>query len=514
MNYFVFRNNTVERFFPKDFTFSGYDDISSIPEGVDGYIWFYQLPVKFSEEQLCGQVRGYAQQLEFVLSKVDPAKPFIVFTMDSGLSVLFSSGVELIAAVADYNAALVAIERDNANLKLLDISEFTRQYPASELFDWKFWFISQMALNPRLSKPFAEWFARKLDQIASRRKKCLVLDLDNTLWGGVLGEDGVEGIKLGGDYPGKAFHLFQEGLLELKRSGVMLAVCSKNNEADVIDAWQRHPDMVLRADSFVAWRINWADKATGIRHLAEELNIGLDSIVFVDDSPSERELVRQALPEVEVPDFPSQPYELPAFFHSLVEKYFRIYTITAEDAAKTEQYKANALRAQSQRDFVDFDAYLRSLEIMITIEAVNEFNIPRIAQLTQKTNQFNLTTRRYTESDIRRFLQRGWKIWCLSVSDRFGDDGITGCIMVDGDAIDTFLLSCRILGKGIEYVFAKQILSLLKEQGIKTVSAEYIPTAKNAQVCGFLEAVGFKDNIIDLDTADLSIKDYYQVIIK
>lgn len=514
MNFFVFRNNTVERFFPKDFAFSGYGDISSVPAEADGYIWFYQLPVKYNEGQLCEQVRGYSRQLKFVLSLVDPAKPFILFTMESGLAVPFASGVDLMAAVAEYNAALLALEREHSNVKLLDISEFTRRYPASELFDWKFWFISQMGFSPHLSKPFAEWFARKLDQIASRRKKCLVLDLDNTLWGGVLGEDGVEGIKLGGDYPGKAFRLFQEGLLELKRSGVMLAVCSKNNEADVLDVWERHPDMVLRADSFVAWRINWTDKATGIRELANELNIGLDSIVFVDDSPSERALVRQALPEVEVPDFPSQPYELPAFLKSLVEKYFRIYTVTAEDAAKTEQYKANALRTQSQRVFVDFDAFLRSLEIKITIESADEFNIPRIAQLTQKTNQFNLTTRRYTESDIRQFLQRGWKIWCLSVSDKFGDDGITGCAMVDGNAIDTFLLSCRILGKGIEYVFAKQVLSLLKGQGIKTVSAEYVPTAKNALSSGFWDAVGFKDNIIDLDVADLSIKDYYQVIIK
>ncbi len=523
MNYFVFRNNTVERFFPKGFSFSGYEDISSVPEDADGYVWFYQLPVKYSEAKLCEQVGDYARQLAFVLAKVNPAKPFILFTMESGLAVPFASGVELMAAVADYNASLMALEREHSNVKLLEISEFTRRYPASELYDWKFWFISQMGLNPRLAKPFAEWFARKLDEISSKRKKCLVMDLDNTLWGGVLGEDGVEGIKLGGDYPGKAFHLFQEGLLELKRSGVMLAVCSKNNEADVLDLWQRHPDMVLRADSFVAWRINWADKATGIRELSDELNIGLDSIVFVDDNPSERALVRQALPEVEVPDFPSQPYELPVLFQSLVEKYFRIYTVTAEDAAKTEQYKANAQRAQYQRDFVDMEAFLKSLDIRLTIEAANEFNIPRIAQLTQKTNQFNLTIRRYTESDVRQFLQRGWKIWCLSVQDRFGDDGITGCIMVDGNAIDTFLLSCRILGKGIEFAFAKGVLSMLKDQGLKTVSAQFIPSAKNGQTSGFYEALGFscvaerdgvKDYLIDLDSADLSIKDYYRIKIQ
>ncbi len=514
MNYFVFRNNTVEQFFPKTCSFSGYDDISAVPADVDGYVWFYQLPVGYDEGRLCEQVRGYAQQLVFVISRADAAKPFIVLTMDNGYAVPFASGVDLVSAIAEYNTALVEMERGHSNVKLLDIREFARQYPASDLFDWKYWFISQAGLNPRLSKPFAEWFARKLDQIASKRKKCLVLDLDNTLWGGVLGEDGVEGIKLAGAYPGKASRLFQEGLLELQRSGVMLAVCSKNNEADVMDAWERHPQMVLRADSFVAWRINWTDKATGIKELAEELNIGLDSMVFLDDSPQECELVRLALPEVEVPDFPSQPYELPAFLQSLVEKYFRIYTVTAEDAAKTEQYKANAMRTQSQWEFVDFESFLRSLEIKITIEPANEFNIPRIAQLTQKTNQFNLTTRRYTESDIKQFQQRGWKIWCLGVSDKFGDYGITGCAMVDGNAIDSFLLSCRVLGKGIEKVFAKKVLSLLKEQGLKTVSAQFIPTSKNSPASGFWEVVGFKGGIIDLDVADLDIEDYYQVIIK
>ena len=514
MNYFVFRNNTVEQFFPKNYTFSGYDDISTVPPDADGYVWFYQLPVGYDEGRLCEQVRGYARQLAFVISRADPAKPFIVLTMDNGYAVPFASGVELVSAIAQYNTVLVDTEREYSNVKLLDITEFTRQYPVSDLIDWKYWFISQMGMNPRLAKPFAEWFAGKLEQIASKRKKCLVLDLDNTLWGGVLGEDGVEGIKLGGDYPGKAFRLFQEGLLELQRSGVMLAVCSKNNEADVLDAWKRHPEMALRADSFVAWHIDWNDKATGIRELADELNIGLDSMVFLDDSPSERELVRLALPEVEVPEFPAQPYQLPVFFKSLEEKYFRIYAVTAGDAAKTEQYKANARRAQSQREFVDFESFLRSLEIKITIEPADEFNIPRIAQLTQKTNQFNLTTRRYTESDIRQLLKRGWRIWCIGVSDKFGDYGITGCVMVDGSAIDTFLISCRILGKGIEYVFAKQVLSILKEQGLKSLSAQYIPTAKNSPASGFLESVGFKDNIIDLDVADLSIEDYYQVIIK
>lgn len=525
MSYFVFRNNTIERFFQKGDSFSGYDDISIVPTDVEGYIWFYQLPVKYNQEILCSEIRGYAQKLSFVLAQVDATKPFIVLTMDeSGYAVPFTSGIDLLAAVTDYNNALIQAEAEHSNVKLLDIREFTRQFSLAEVFDWKFWFISQMGMNPRLSKLFAEWFARKLDEIALKRKKCLVLDLDNTLWGGVLGEDGIEGIRLGGDYPGKAFHYFQEALLELSKSGVILTVCSKNNEEDVLEAWEKNPFMVLKKDNFATWRINWTDKATNIKELAEELNIGLDSFVFVDDNPTERELIKQALPMVEVPDFPVQPYELPVFFKDIVEKYFRVYSVTNEDKKKTEQYKANAQRAQAQRSFVDFDSFLESLDIQITIEAANEFNIPRIAQMTQKTNQFNLTTKRYTDADVRSFVQAGWRIWCISVADKFGDNGITGCVMVNGDTIDTLLLSCRILGKGIEKAFLKKTLFLLKEQGVKSIWAHYSPTTKNTQVKSFYESCGFpcvaqevdgrKAYVLDLADADLSIKEYYHITLK
>ena len=444
--------------------------------------------------------------------------------MDDGYSVPFTSGIGLMSAINDYNTTLVQIEKDYPNVKLLDIREFTRQYPATEIIDWKFWFISQMSMNPRLSKAFMEWFSCKLDEIALKRKKCVVLDLDNTLWGGVLGEDGIEGIKLGGDYPGKAFHYFQEALFELSKTGVILTVCSKNNEEDVLEAWEKNPFMVLKKDSFATWRINWTDKATNIRELAEELNIGLDSFVFVDDNPTERELIRQSLPMVEVPEFPEQPYELPIFFQSLIERNFRVYSVTQEDQKKTEQYKANAQRAQAQRSFVDFDSFLESLDIQMTIEAANEFNIPRIAQMTQKTNQFNLTTKRYTDADIRAFLTNGWRIWCISVADRFGDNGITGAIIVNGNEIDYFLLSCRILGKGIEKAFLKCVFRLLIDSGLKSIRAIYIPTAKNWQVRDFYDRFGLpcvieqedgsKEYATDLDLIDLQIEKFYHITFK
>jgi len=521
MNCFVFRNNTVERFFPKGYSFSGYDDISVVPDDVDGYVWFYQLPVRMEENVLCAEIQGYSDKLSMVLDAVASSKPVFLLTMDDIFSVSMTSGVALKEAVSAYNLSLINAQKSHSNVHLIDVCEFTRQFPQNELTDWKFWFISQMGLNPRLSKPFVEWFEKKLAQISLQRKKCIVLDLDNTLWGGVLGEDGMEGIMISGDYPGKAYHLFQEALKELCKTGIILTICSKNNEADALEALENNPFMVLRKEDFSSWRINWNDKASNIREIASELNIGLDSMVFLDDNPSERELVRQELPMVVVPEFPIQPYDLPVFCKELIEKFFRVFSITEEDKRKAAQYKSNALRVQSQRSFTDMDSFLESLSIQIRIERANEFNIPRIAQMTQKTNQFNLTTKRYTESDIRSFVEAGWDIFCMSVSDKFGDNGITGCILINKTEIDSFLLSCRILGKGIEFAFLKTVLTLLRDRGESLASAKFIPTAKNAQVADFYEKCGFsvidhgddgeKSYSIDLASADLQIKSYYTI---
>lgn len=525
MTRFVFRNNTLERFFDKEYLFSGYDDISNIPQEVDGYVWWYQVPIKFEQNILADEIRGYIQKLNFALTLIDEKKSFVALTMDILYTVSFTDDdYQLQIAVSEYNNALYLAETNYRNVKVIDITDFTRKYNIAELLDWKFYFISQMGMNPKLNKDFKTWWNKKIDSINLKRKKCLILDLDNTLWGGVLGEDGIEGIKIGGDYPGKAFLYWQNALLQLSKNGVILTVCSKNNETDVLEAWERNPFIVLKKEHFATYRINWTDKVTNIKSLAEELNIGLDSFVFVDDNPTEREQVKQMLPMVSVPDFPEQPYELPIFFKQLVDDYFKVYSITDEDRKKTEQYKQNAARVQAQNAFTDFDSFLKSLDIHIIIEAANEFNINRIAQMTQKTNQFNLTTRRYTDADIRRFIDAGWKIWCISVADKFGDNGITGCAIINGNEIDSFLLSCRILGKGIEVAFCKKVCELLFSSGLKRLSAHYIPTAKNIQVKDFYEKCGFtcdvekednsKEYTLNLNTCDFKIQDIYHITVK
>lgn len=529
MKYFVFRNQTVEPFLgDKDVAYSGYGDISFVPQDASRYIWFYQIPINSNDEQLASEIEEYINMLQLVVNQINENKDILVFTLVHLFRCcLVGDSVAIDEAVSQFNSDVRRLSKTHKNIHLINFSEFTEKYPVDQLVNWKFYLISQTLLNTKLAKNFSEWFSNVERELELKRKKCLVLDLDNTLWGGILGEDGVEGIKIGGDYPGKAFYYWQQALLELSKTGVILTICSKNNELDVEELWKRNPFMVLRKEHFSAWRINWNDKASNIQELAKELNIGLDSMVFLDDNPAERLLISQTLPMVTVPEFPSKPYELMPFFKQLVTTYFRVYTITDEDRQKTAQYKANAQRAAARSQFVDIEAYLCSLDMRIDIVAANEFNISRIAQMTQKTNQFNLTTHRYTESEVKQLLVENWRIYCISVSDRFGDNGITGTVFfkpMEGHQfeIETLLLSCRILGKGIEQAFLSYCLNLLKQEGVQKILASYLPTAKNIQVADFYDRMGFSLTSIRNECKyyelplheEFSIKPYFKIEVK
>lgn len=497
---FVFRNYTIENLFPEGTTFSGYDDISVIPDNETELVWFYQVPIGFDAASKTAAIENIGNQLRLVISRLSVGQSLTICRLIDMFPVKFNdsdTGVE--DAIDWFNKQARELEIENPNVRFLDIMDYFAQYPKNEWINWRFYFISQMIVAPTIAANFASWFSHRIEQLKGLRKKCLVLDLDNTLWGGILGEDGINGIKIGGDYPGNAFLYFQESLIDLSKSGVILTVCSKNNEQDVLDVWAKNPFIKLNNQHISAYRINWNNKADNIAELAAELNIGLDSMVFIDDNPAERELVRQRLPMVTVPEFPKKPYGLMELFHELVEKYFRAHRLTSEDLQKTAQYKANAMRASAAQKYSDITDFIKSLEITIKIRPADKFNIPRIAQMTQKTNQFNLTTKRYTEADVEAFVERGDYVFCISVEDKFGDSGITGAIIITRDAdnanIDSFLLSCRILGKGIEDVFFKYILNQLIDKGVKAVKATYIPTKKNQQVATFYDRQGL--NLID-----------------
>lgn len=495
--FYVFRNTTAELLFGAGYKFSDYDGLQVMQcADFDGFVWFYTVPMEANAVAVAKTVQNYAERLQFVWSQVPANKPLFVFTLKK----LFAFKTETIdnsleTSVADFNKFVYNFAKEKPNVKVIDFADFCDRYSSAELVDWKFYFMSQAAVNPKLAAAFRKWFAVQTASFSKPAKKCLVLDLDNTLWGGVLGEDGAEHLKIGGDYPGKAFHFFQEQILELQKRGIILAICSKNNESDVWEFIVNSRDQVLRKEHFAAWRINWQDKAANIRELAQELNIGLDSMVFLDDSPTERELVKSLAPEVSVPEIPAAPYELPVFFENLKNQYFKIYEAREEDREKTRQYKANAERHQLQAQFSNIDDFIKSLEIQTEIRVNDCSDFARIAQMSQKTNQFNLTGLRYTELEVKDAFDRGGMVFSLSVKDKFGDSGMTGAAIVTvagGEAsIENLFLSCRILGRKIENTFMKTILEKLQAAGVKNVRASYVKTLKNASVADFYESIGF-----------------------
>jgi FkbH-like protein len=496
MNFYIYRNFTVENLFlGQDAVFSGYSDISQVPKDATNYIWFYLPSINLNSFELANEVFDFKSRLGYLLARIPTNKRCLLFTLDRLFELKGESSSNIVdAAIQDYNAHLYDLSNERLNIKVIDFKSFIASV-GQGVFDWRFYYISQSLINPKFNATFAKWFQKQLDAIDGKRKKCLVLDLDNTLWGGVLGEDGLEGIQLGFSYPGKAYYDFQVGLIQVKDSGVILTLCSKNNEADVLEYWEMHPSQVLKQNHVAAYRINWQDKATNIRELAEELNIGLDSMVFIDDNPAERERVRQELPMVSVPDFPQQPYLLPQFLKEVYQEYFQIYQLTAEDRKKTDQYIANAERKVFSQTFKNADEYLASLSMEFKVFIGDEYSIPRIAQMTQKTNQFNLTTPRLTEQDVWNYVHSGAMVNCLGVKDRFGDNGITVASIIsiheNRASIDAFLLSCRILGRDIEKAYLFFLINELQTRGIEIVNASYIATAKNGQTEMFYENCGF-----------------------
>ena len=527
MSWYVFRNHTVEPLFAKlpDLQLSGYDDISEpVPEQTDTVFWFYSYPFDCESAIVVERIAYYGQQLRMIVESIPATTTFCLFTMASQrLSLLEDGNFSIRDAINQYNDLLIELASTHPNIKVLDLSRFLERVPSEARTDWKYYYMSQMQLSPLLAGDFKMWLEGRLRAIQSKRKKCLVLDLDNTLWGGVLGEDGKEGIKLSNSYPGSCFVDFQKLIKEAARQGVILAVCSKNNEPEVWDCFATHPDMVLKKEDLSSYRVNWNDKASNLREIAAELNIGIDSLVFIDDSPQERGLVEMALPDVVVPPFPDKPYKLREFFLQVFDENFSIYQLTDEDRKKTEQYRDNARRTTAGKDFSSIEDFIRTLDIEVQMSSADAFNIPRIAQMTQKTNQFNLTTRRYTENDIQKFVDSGAWVVCAAVKDKFGDSGITAAAIIEMNGeqanVDSFLLSCRILGRKIEFAIAKRIFNEIFDRGCRQISARYIPTAKNMQTESFLdnfgfEVVGGEDGVKEyrLHMQDkFSIADYYSM---
>lgn len=344
-------------------------------------------------------------------------------------------------------------------------------------------------------------------------KKVLVMDCDNTLWGGILGEDGDSGIIMNDlTQKGKIFREIQTLLLGLKKEGVLLALCSKNNEEDVLEILKKHPDMLIREDDIVSAKINWKDKASNLIEMSNELNLGLDSFVFIDDSSFEIGLIKKELPKVESIQVPSNLSEYPSLIKNIRSLFYNLSN-SDEDKSKTTMYLQEKQRKQIQTSFDTIDDYLSSLGLSLKLIWNDEISIPRAAQMSQKTNQFNLTTKRYTEADIERILAvPNYEISLFEVKDNYGEYGITGMAIISIEnneaVIDSLLMSCRVLGRNIELVFFDKIVEKLKNRGVKIIHGMYIESPKNKQVESFYEKVGgnlitegkgFKNYVIDID---------------
>jgi FkbH-like protein len=398
-------------------------------------------------------------------------------------------------AVNIYNAELTVLARRLPSVVVVDVASLAASVGFENWCDFRMWYLARSRWSRQALLALAEQYAATISARMGPIRKCLVLDLDNTLWGGVVGEDGLEGVRLGEEGIGRAFVEFQIELLNLYRKGVLLAVCSKNNPEDALAVIRRHPAMRLREEHFAAVRINWEDKAENMRALAEELNIGLDSLVFIDDNPVERSWVRQALPEVVVPDWPGDPAEYKMALLQLSARHFCRLAITAEDLRRGAVYQAQAERRKLAESASSIEDFYRSLQMQAKIGLADSFTIPRITQLTQKTNQFNLTTRRYTDSEIAAISRDpGCAIWWLSLSDQFGPNGIVGVLILRSQSsgtwlIDTFLLSCRVMGRTVEDAF---LAVVARELAASTLIGEFRPTSKNLPVRDLYSRLGFR----------------------
>jgi len=384
---------------------------------------------------------------------------------------------------------------------ILDIASLASLYGVLNWFDSRFWFHSKQPVSFDCMVPFVRNLAAIIGALYGRTAKCIVLDLDNTLWGGVVGDDGIEGLKIGqGDAESESFRSFQEYLQRLKARGILLAVCSKNEIENALAPFEQLPDMRLKKDDFVSFKANWDPKPDNLKLIAKELNIGLDAIVFVDDNPAERELVKQMLPQVKVVELSDDPAEYPLLLDQ--SGWLEIAGLTDEDRKKTDQYRENSQRNKVQALHTDYDSYLKSLNQQADIYSFNKQDLERITQLINKTNQFNLTTKRLNRSDIEALLDRP-EIFTASVrlADQFGDNGLIsimiGHIEERGLHIDLWLMSCRVFKRGVEQLLANHLFEQAGEMGLDLVHGLYIPTEKNKLVESLYADAGFK--LIDTD---------------
>ncbi len=419
--------------------------------------------------------------------------------------------------VRKFNYGLMELAQNTPNLFICDLAALQNKYGRDWLFDASIYTSTEMILSVD-SLPHVS--ARILDIVCALKgkfKKCLILDLDNTVWGGVVGDDGLEGIQLGhGLGIGKAFTEFQMWVKKLKDRGIILCICSKNDEDKAKEPFEKHPDMVLRLSDIAVFMANWETKVDNIRAIQQILNIGFDSMVFLDDNPFERNIVREHIPDITVPELPEDPADYLEFLYSL--NLFETASYSATDKDRTKQYQVEAQRVGYAKTFHDEADFLRSLDMVSTVEGFTKFNTPRVAQLSQRSNQFNLRTVRYTEADIEALSSDPDVIpITFTLEDKFGDNGLI-CVIImkrlDAESlfVDTWFMSCRVLKRGMEHFTLNTMVAKAREKGFKKIVGEYLPTLKNGMVKEHYDRLGFTslgDGRYELDTETYQDKECY-----
>lgn len=395
------------------------------------------------------------------------------------------------------NESLYDFAEKNDNVFVLDFNRLISLHGYKNLFDEKFWYLGRIIHSSKGFAVLAEELKNVFNCLLGKTKKVLILDLDNTLWGGVVGEVGWQNIQLSQEGAGQIYLDFQRKIKQLQQTGVLLAICSKNNENDVKEVFENNKNMHLTWEDFTLHEINWNNKFENITKIATSLSLGLDSIVFLDDNPFERELVSLSIPEIIVADFPKDISTLNKWFVTdIVYPYFSKHKLTNEDANKTDQYKRNINREEVKKQ-LDYNEFIKELNIKLTIFEPTSDLYFRIAQLTQKTNQFNLTVKKYTDLEIKAMSESpDYKIFGCEYEDKFGKEGLIGCAIIkicnETALIDSFLLSCRVLGRRVEFAFLDYIIKELKKMKIKTLDAFYIETLRNSMTKDFYIKSEFK----------------------
>ena len=395
------------------------------------------------------------------------------------------------------NLLLMEQSQNTKDLFICDLASLQSQLGYNFIFDPKLYVNADMVYSIDFQPYIAKNITDIIKSISGIFKKCLILDLDNTTWGGIIGDDGLEGIQLGHLGLGKIFTDLQLWAKQLKQRGIILAICSKNTEEIAKEPFISHPDMVLRLDDIAVFVANWETKVDNIRHIQSILNIGFDSMVFLDDNPFEREIVKSGIPDITVPDLPEDPAEYLDYLRGL--NLFETASFTEEDELRTKQYREEAQRNVLLQSFDNEHEFLLNLNMLSDVKPFDDFNTPRVAQLTQRSNQFNLRTIRYTEADIKQIRKDpDYATLSLSLEDRFGDHGLVGLIILKKEDnktlfIDSWIMSCRVLKRGMENFTLNSIVELAEFNNFETIKAEYIPTKKNGIVKDHYQNLGFKE---------------------